>query len=110
MILTGRFTTARRAHLPSKGPWPAMAGAGRATWRNIGVSHHWKRDRDIPSREVARGKWAKEQVLVHCARDVIELILTAGNPSAECRRWCLRFMKDYSFAAREVRAALSETN
>ena len=100
MVCRGRFTNARRAHLPEP-VWPAVPGAERMTWVNLGVLPAAERGADCASRDVPM-LWAKgerEVVRVHLLRDVVELVLADGEPDAVCRRWCQRVMLDYDFAA-----------
>lgn len=100
MILSGRFTNARRAHLPEP-TWPAVDGAEELPWENVGISHHYERGPDVQSRGVSetlkRGEW--EPVFVHLLRDVCELILSSASPGPKCRRWCEQVLVDYDFAA-----------
>lgn len=105
MILRGRFTNARRAHA-SAPFFPAMPGAESVRWRNVRrdlVSAD--RAPDVPSREVpARVEDGRdyELVLVHLLRDVVELLLAAGNPDAECDAWCRRVLAITAFASEAV--------
>lgn len=104
MICRGRFTNARRAHLPVRG-FPAVPGAEYFRWVNIGPGHSEPRDPDdLPSREVSAtlraGGWAR--VAVHNLRDVAELILVAGKPDATCATWCRRVLADYCFSVYEI--------
>lgn len=103
MVLRGRFTNARRAHLPEP-TWPAMRGAESVRWMNVGGARSGAaRDDDVASRDVPRvmmsGSEGWERCAVHCLRDAVDLILTAGEPDAECRAWCERFLADYAWAA-----------
>jgi hypothetical protein len=104
MICRGRFTNARRAHLPAPA-FPAVPGAEDLRWVNLKAGHPVPRDPDdLPSWDVSaalrRGDW--DRVAVHNLRDVAELILVAGDPDRECRWWCERVMADYRFALREI--------
>lgn len=89
MILRGRFTNARRAHLPAP-RFPALSGAEQIRWKNLGRLPPVKRGTDVESRDVpaARrdGRWC--DVMVHNLRDVCELILAGANPDAAVARWC----------------------
>ena len=109
MICKGRFTNARRAHLPAPA-FPAVPFADERPWVNIRKSGRWNwvesipRGEDVASRDVpealARGEW--EKVAVHLLRDVVELILAGGAPDTECRDWCVKVMADFRFALREI--------
>jgi len=100
MICRGRFTNARRAHLPTP-VFPAVPGAEQIPWTNIGRPEApiW-RGEDIPSREVPQGLFdgRRRAVLVHLLRDVVELILMAGAPSLGCAAWCTGVLVDYQSA------------
>ena len=104
MICRGRFTNARRAHLPVP-TFPAVPGAEDFAWRNLKETKAEARGADIPSRDVPAalrandGRW--EAVAVHLLRDVCELILAGGNPDDECAAWCRRVLVDYDFALAE---------
>jgi len=79
LVLTGRFTHARRAPLSEPGPWPAMA-VDAVTWRNLGRLPAAYRAEDVPSREAPEA-WNDDRaglVLVHCLRDVVELMAFDG--------------------------------
>jgi len=100
MICLGRFTNARRAHLPYP-RFPAVPGAEDFNWVNVKRPEApiW-RGEDIPSREVPAGLFdgRRTAVLVHLLRDVVELILMAGNPSPGCASWCTGVLVDYQSA------------
>ncbi len=104
MICRGRFTNARRAHLPTP-TFPAVPGAEEIGWRNLGASSRVSRDpADLPSRDVpealARGQ--VDVVAVHLLRDVAELILLAGLPGATASEWCSRVLREPGFALAEL--------
>lgn len=106
MICRGRFTNARRAHLPAP-TFPAVPGAEDLAWRNLGsLANHLNavRGADIPSREVPVGltDGRREAVMVHLLRDVAELILLAGNPDEDCRDWCEWVLLNYDFASYQL--------
>lgn len=79
MVLRGRFTNARRAHMPVAGSWPNL-DAAEITWRNMrklesGID--WERPVDVASKEVPEA-WSREErslVAIHCAKDVVENVL-----------------------------------
>lgn len=79
MILKGRFSNARRAHLPKRPKGFPGVDENLFRWLNV---HQYKklikssRDRDIESISVP-DKWPKEmdRIIVHNFRDVIEIIL-----------------------------------
>jgi hypothetical protein len=103
MICRGRFTNARRAHLPVP-TLPAVPGAEELSWFNIGTQLRrlgglW-RSEDIPSREVPQGLFdgRRTAVLVHLLRDVVELIVMVGAPSFGCQAWCTGILVDYQAA------------
>jgi len=100
MICRGRFTNARRAHLPAP-TFPAVPGAEDLNWKNLKrpAKPIW-RGEDIPSREVPQGLFdgRRRAVLVHLLRDVVELIVMAGNPSLGCHTWCNGVLIDYQSA------------
>lgn len=106
MICRGRFTNARRAHLP--GPaFPAVPGAEELAWRNLGsLANHLNavRGPDIPSREVPAGltDGRRVAVLVHLLRDVAELILLDGDPDEACRDWCEWVLLNFDFASYQL--------
>lgn len=107
MICRGRFTNARRAHesLPF---YPAVPGANRLPWRNLGKLPAYQRGGDIASKDVPAvlaapsylreyGPYSMEPVLVHLLRDVCELII-ASDPSPSCKAWCEDILADYGCA------------
>jgi hypothetical protein len=79
MVLKGRFTNARRAHLPEPGPWPHLADLA-VEWVNL--KHIPKIDRvgDISGKDVpaywAAGKRA--HVISHLKLDLEELRNAVG--------------------------------
>lgn len=103
MVLRGRFTNARRAHL-TEPTWPAMPGAENVNWVNVGpATQKFERDADVTSRDVPTvlrsglpGDW--ERCAIHCLRDVVELVLAFGDPDAKCAAWCSAFLADYALA------------
>jgi hypothetical protein len=102
MICKGRFTNARRAHEP-RPFYPSVPGAESLAWRSLGrnakaiAASRLPRDpTDAPSKGVTRWTW--DRLAAHNLRDVVELILMAGLPDAECRAWCERVMADFPFA------------
>jgi hypothetical protein len=104
MICRGRFTNARRAHLPAP-VFPAVPGAETLPWKNLGSKKGYAeslRGPDIASREVPAGLFdgRRESVLVHLLRDVAELILLAGEPDEICRDWCEWILIWFDFASR----------
>ncbi len=86
LVLTGRFTNARRAPLPEPGPWPTVA-VDAATWKNLGRQPENDRAADVASIEapVAWYDGRERAVLVHCLRDVAELLYAEGFELAWCR-------------------------
>lgn len=78
MILKGRFTNARRAHLHEPGPWPALPGADRYVWTCLNPKKVERDERgpdDVPSKEIPE-RWAKGErdlVRLHLAADLLEL-------------------------------------
>lgn len=119
MIAKGRFTNARRTHEPEPF-FPAVPGADKLPWRNIGPGGiaadypTYERGADCDSRDVPAllgyapvggGKKLPldvECVMVHLLRDVVELILAAASPDAKCRAWCKRVLSSYNFAYDEL--------
>lgn len=102
MILKGRFTNARRAHLPAAA-YPALPNAENFKWINAKNKTKLPRsEADCISKEIpnawARGEW--EAVAVHNLRDVAELILLNGSPDAECTEWCNKVLRDDEFAVK----------
>lgn len=111
MICRGRFTTARRAHSLAAF-YPAVTGAETLPWRRLRNGHlrDGQRAADCPSRDVPAllgyapvGGGRKlerdvERVMVHLLRDVVELILLAGNPDTECASWCYAVLRSYTYA------------
>ncbi len=101
MILKGRFTNARAAHLPVAG-YPSLPNAEIFEWTN--VKNKTKLERSptdcagwaIPE-AWARGEW--EAVAVHNLRDVAEMILLNGYPDSACEAWCRKVLADDKFAA-----------
>jgi hypothetical protein len=104
MICRGRFTNARRAHLPAPA-FPAVPGAEELPWRNVRklMTPDAPRGEDVESYRVseslAAGEW--EAVAVHLLRDIVELIRTLER-DAECEAWCRRVLADFDFALSEV--------
>ena len=94
MILKGRFTNARRAHLAERpAGWPALRGADEVVWTNIKARSGLPRSPDIESRDIAFCDWTnrdrilEEAVVVHCLRDVLDLPLAErGLPAKTFRR------------------------
>jgi len=86
LVLTGRFTNARRAPLPEPGPWPAVA-VDAASWKNLGRQPENDRAADVASIEapVAWYDGRERAVLVHCLRDVVELLMADGFEPVWCR-------------------------
>ena len=104
MICRGRFTNARRAHIPAP-TFPAVPGAEEIAWRNLGAGSRVSRDpADLPSREVpaALARGDADAVAVHLLRDVAELILLAGRPDATATEWCSRVQRELGFALAEL--------
>lgn len=112
MICRGRFTTARRAHAPSAF-FPAVPGADFLPWKNLGYvgsPEDAEREADCDSRDVPAllgfdpvggGKRKlpnADLVMIHLLRDVVELILAAGNPDPICRAWCVGVLTSRSAA------------
>lgn len=104
MILKGRFTNARRAaeDVPF---YPALAGADRYDWYNVGpAKSDAKRAEDTPSKGVGE-TWSRgDQMLVfiHNLRDIADLILVAGDPNETCDRWCRRILADTDYARKSI--------
>jgi hypothetical protein len=100
MVLRGRFTNARRAHL-AKPTYPAMPGAEQITWLNLKPGYGTRNRMDVPGREIpaARndGRWPK--AMAHNLRDVAELILRDGTPDGVCCAWCYKVLNHATFAA-----------
>lgn len=109
MISKGRFTNARRAHEATPF-FPSVPEADELPWRNVGVAKSGNyRAADCPSREVpvliARGDVAGwELVMIHLLRDVVDLILEAGDPDEECAAFCRYVLASSGFALSLVRA------
>jgi hypothetical protein len=103
MVLKGRFTNARRAHedIPF---YPVMPGAEDLTWDCRRYSARPARGYDCGSKDVpARwGQYDRERVLVHLLRDVVELILQAGEPDQACEEWCRQVLASFSFALKQI--------
>jgi len=87
MVLRGRFTNARRAHLPKAGPWPYLKGAHKFKWinlRKLGIDLvEMEREGDIPSREVPQA-WdvnigERPAVLRHLTYDLEQLRITVNK-------------------------------
>lgn len=103
MICRGRFTNARRAHLPEP-TFPAVPGAEFLPWRGVRSSPYERRGSDVPSRDVpealadGRGK----AVLVHLLRDVCELLLADDRTPKATRTWCRVVLESYDFAERRI--------
>lgn len=99
MICRGRFTNARRAHLP-RPTFPAVPGAEALNWQNVRTPHFSERGPDVPSREISRamadGRY--RAVLVHNLRDVAELVMWGDGTSPEAVMWCRRVLTDYPYA------------
>jgi hypothetical protein len=76
MVLKGRFTNARRAHLPEPGPWPHLKDAEKFRWVNLGaIPKVTVRKDDILSQDVPDA-WAKGYrtlVLDHLRWDLDDL-------------------------------------
>jgi hypothetical protein len=76
MVLKGRFTNARRAHLPRPGPWPHWPILGDFEWVNLGpIPKLSSRPDDILSKDVPTA-WAKgdrASVIQHLGYDLKEL-------------------------------------
>lgn len=110
MIMKGRFTNARRAHEPEPF-YPALEGAENLRWRNVrpvaklaARGRSAPREADVESRDVP-SYWEDgydEIVMIHLLRDVVELILLAGNPDLRCRTWCASVLTDREFARNEI--------
>jgi hypothetical protein len=82
MVAKGRFTNARRAHLPAPGPWPHIPER-LFTWTNIKKElAAIRRSPDIASKDVpeAWNRGQPEIVLTHLIKDVVELV--AGDPTS----------------------------
>ena len=86
LVLTGRFTNARRAPLPEPGPWPAVA-IDACSWRNLGRQPENDRAADVASIEAPKAWYdgRERAVLVHCLRDVVELLMADGFEVEWCR-------------------------
>lgn len=110
MILKGRYTYARRGPAPAPF-YPALPDAEGLIWdcRRPEPDGEWEalRDRELMS----RGLWdqwtggapgARELVLIHNLRDIVELIGAYGEPDAECEAWCRRVLTDREFARRAI--------
>lgn len=106
MICRGRFTNARRAHLPEPA-FPAVPGAETLPWLNAPIRRRHERGPDIPSRDVPKGlkDGRGKQVLVHLLRDVAELIADDGRTGAVTRAWCHEILTDYARAERVLLGA-----
>lgn len=99
MVLKGRFTNARRAHLMRPGPWPHI-GANDFDWVNIKKVSRGIRDRgvDVPSKYVP-DIWPTDpdRVLVHLIRDI--MLLAENDPENKITRtknWT-RSIFDYEY-------------
>jgi hypothetical protein len=106
MICRGRFTNARRAHLPIRS-FPAVPGAESLPWLNVPIRTRHERGPDIPSREVPKGltDGRGKLVLVHLLRDVAELIADDGRTSQVTKSWCHDVLTDYERAERVLHGA-----
>lgn len=106
MICRGRFTNARRAHLP-RPSFPAVPGAETLPWLNVPIRRRHERGPDIPSREVPQGlkDGRGKQVLVHLLRDVAELIADDGRTGKVTQAWCADVLGDYARAERVLLGA-----
>jgi hypothetical protein len=100
MILKGRFTYARRGPEPLPF-YPVMPEAEELTWDQKRYATRPERGPDCESKYVPviwdRGG-DQGLVLIHLLRDVVELIIQAGEPDPDCERWCRRVLTDYQFA------------
>jgi hypothetical protein len=83
MVLKGRFTNARRAHLPKPGPWPHLKDADKYTWINlkgVACADPERYTDDIRSQDVPalwqEGK--RDKVLKHLRYDLEDLRKAVG--------------------------------
>jgi hypothetical protein len=115
MVAKGRFTNARRAH-ELEPFFPAVPGADKVAWRNLGgkIPDHISRYRSLDTRSamvphhISRGSY--ELVTVHLLRDVVQLIMWDGMPDWKCWGWCERVMNDFEFAEKQVFGDEQERN
>lgn len=105
MICKGRFTNARRAHLPIPGPWKHLSNK-MFDWINVRYysNVHIKRSKDIPSKEIASWDGCSDDsrteiIIVHCLRDVIQTYGEMGLPLT-CN--ANKFLTDNKFALNEI--------
>lgn len=111
MILKGRFTNARRAHLSKRGPWPGIAEK-LFVWDNARKRMRAKVERcydeyDSESKLIPKiwndGK--EDVVLTHLLRDIVDLILRDNkvvvvkgakilNRIMTDGKFCLRLLED----------------
>lgn len=101
MVLRGRFTTARRAHLP-KPAWPAIPLGETFRWQATAPRVRYERSlSDVASASVPdlwwRGSSKRRAVLIHLLRDVAELILLAA-PNRANQIWCNNILISDPFA------------
>lgn len=103
MVVRGRFTNARRAHLP-RATWPSAAGSARWRWENVRKAGRSGAERgvDVASRLVPSvlrsGGDGWERCAIHCLRDACDLVLAVGAPDRVCSEWLRRFLGDYAWA------------
>jgi hypothetical protein len=121
MILRGRFTNARRAHLPTP-TWPAMPGAEKLYWHNefshfkdmeyLNRDKYVRTETDLPPKDVPDA-WAaghRDEVLVHLLRDVVELVWRSNPWLDELSHWAKRILTEgderyaFGFAERVLNA------
>ena len=109
MICRGRFTNARRAHLPAPA-FPAVPGAEELPWRNVyrDVAHRYEGrltvhhpDRDWASENAATGG----AFLVHNLRDVAELVFWDRRTSLEALPWLGHILMNFDDAERQILAS-----
>lgn len=102
MILKGRYTYARRGPAPEPF-YPAMPGAEDLAWDcrrpEPGSRIESMRERELESARVSETYATDaELVLIHCLRDVVELIAAYGEPDGTCLRWCEKVLADRGLA------------
>lgn len=110
MILKGRFTNARRAH-EQEPFFPAMVAASDLEWRNMrkevhAIQEEWERSQDVLGKDVP-SIWhttydARNLVLVHLLRDVLELVFTDGKCDADVRDWIRLVLSSNAYALEAI--------
>jgi hypothetical protein len=108
MVLKGRFTNARRAHLPKRPRSRAGISETAYVWANIRklmAEPFYERDLDVLSKEVPlfwQNSPGDKAVLVHLFRDVLELMVRdpANSLDDQDRRRVAALMSDFKACLR----------